>query len=103
MKRGLVLVLAVFLTLALVTPGLAAMVVITAAAPLENDSAEAVQAALDEAVGQAVDDAMQFGLRPVQLRSAEVWSDRVVVEVVAIDAARDDDVEAVRMTLPDLG
>ncbi len=83
MNRGLGLVLAVVLTLAIVTPGLAATIVITAVAPLESQSDEAVQAALDSAVGRAVDDAIERGLRPIQLASAEVWSDRVVVQVVA--------------------
>jgi len=90
MRRGRSLILAVFLALALVTPALADTVVITAAAPLENQSDEAVQAALDAAVGTAVDGAMEMGLRPIRLASAEVWSDRVVVQVVATDSEWDE-------------
>lgn len=90
MKRLMPLLMAALLPLALVTPSLAAVVMITAVAPLDDQSDEAVQAAIDQAVGQAVDGAIQMGLRPVQLADAEIWLDRVVVEVLATEGQRDE-------------
>jgi hypothetical protein len=84
------LMAALLLPLALVTPSSAALVTITAAAPLDDQSDEAVQAAIDQAVGQAVDGAIQMGLRPVHLADAEIWLDRVVVEVLATEDQRDE-------------
>ncbi len=94
MKRALPLLLAAWLTLGLtlglVGPAVAGVVVITTVAPLEDQSDEAVQDALDDAVGQAVDGAVQMGLRPIRLADAEVWPDRVVVQVLATDVERDE-------------
>lgn len=78
------------LTLAAVTPSQAAVVVITSAAPLEDQTDEGIQAALDDAVGRAVESATQMGLRPVQLADAQIWSDRVIVRVLATDEQRDE-------------
>jgi hypothetical protein len=82
------------LVLALAGPAPAAVVLVTSAAPLEDGSDQAVQAALDQAVGQAVRDAMQMGLRPVRLTDAQVWGNQVVVEILATDAQPDDGDEA---------
>ncbi len=84
----------------LATPAIGAVILVTAAAPLEDDSEEAVQAALDEAVGHAVEHVVQMGLRPVQLTDAQVWSDRVVVQILATDAQRDEGDEMPAPGLP---
>jgi hypothetical protein len=85
---GILLVLGLILAAAL--PAAAAVVLVTAAAPLEDESDQSVQAALDQAVGLAVRDAMLMGLRPVQLTDAQVWGNQVVVEILATDVQPDD-------------
>ena len=85
---GLLLVLGLALGLAL--PATAAVTLVTAAAPLDDESDRAVQDALDQAVGLAVRDAVQMGLRPVRLTDAQVWGDQVVVEIMATDVQPDD-------------
>jgi hypothetical protein len=94
---GVLLVLGL-LGLGLVSPATATVVLIRAAAPLEDESEQALQDALDQAVGQAVRDAVSMGLRPVRLTDAQVWGDRVVVEVLATDAQPDegDDAQGLR-------
>ena len=84
------LALFALLTLGFVAPAAASVVVITSAAPLQEQSDEGIQAALDDAVGRAVEGAAQMGLRPVQLTDAQVWSDRVVVQVLATDEQPDE-------------
>jgi hypothetical protein len=82
------------LVLAVAAPASAAVVLVTSAAPLEDGSDQAIQAALDQAVGQAVRDAVQMGLRPVRLTDAQVWGNQVIVEILATDAQPDDGDEA---------
>lgn len=83
MKRMIALV--AVLTVAMVTPSMAALTVITSRAPIEGQSEAALRAALDEAVGNAVHDARQMGLEPVELLDASVRGDQIVVQVVATD------------------
>ena len=85
---GLLLVLG--LTLATVSPVAAAIALVTAAAPLEDESEQSVQDALDQAVGLAVRDAVLMGLRPVQLTDAQIWGNQVVVEILATDVQPDE-------------
>jgi hypothetical protein len=85
---GTLLVLA--LVLAAAVPASAAIVLVTAAAPVEDETELAVQAALDAAVAVAVRDALQMGLRPVRLTDAQVWGNQVVVEILATDIQPDD-------------
>jgi hypothetical protein len=85
---GLLLVLALALTF--VSPATAAVALVTAAAPLDDESQQAVQTALDQAVGLAVRDALLMGLRPVRLTDAQVWGNQVIVEILATDVQPDD-------------
>jgi hypothetical protein len=85
---SILLVLGVILAAAL--PAAAAVVLVTAAAPLEDETEQSVQEALDLAVGIAVRDAVQMGLRPVRLTDAQVWGNQVVVEILATDVQPDD-------------
>jgi hypothetical protein len=88
--RAVSILLVLGLVLAIASPAAAAIVLVTAAAPLEDGSELSVQTALDEAVALAVRDAMLMGLRPVQLTDAQVWGNQVVVEILATDAQPDD-------------
>jgi hypothetical protein len=88
--RALGVLLVLGLALAFVSPATAAVALVTAAAPLEDESDRAVQKALDQAVGQAVQDALLMGLRPVRLTDAQIWGNQVVVEILATDVQPDD-------------
>ena len=88
--RAVSILLVLGLILAVAATAAAAIVLITAAAPLEDESEQSVQTALDQAVAVAVRDALQMGLRPVRLRDAQVWGNQVVVEILATDIQPDD-------------
>lgn len=94
MRAMSVLLVLGLLGLVLASPAAATVALVTGAAPLEDESEQAVQDALDRAVGQAVRDAVLMGLRPVRLNDAQVWGDQVVVEILATDAQPDDGDEA---------
>jgi hypothetical protein len=88
--RAVSILLVLGLILAAALPAVAAVVLVTAAAPLEDETEQSVQEALDLAVGIAVRDAVQMGLRPVRLTDAQVWGNQVVVEILATDVQPDD-------------
>jgi hypothetical protein len=88
--RAVSILLVLGLILAAVSPVAAAVVLVTAAAPLEDESEQSVQAALDQAVGLAVRDAVLMGLRPVKLTDAQIWVNQVVVEILATDVQPDE-------------
>ena len=85
--RAVSLLLVLGLILAAASPAAAAVVLVTAAAPLEDESEQSVQDALDQAVGLAVRDAVLMGLRPVRLTDAQVWGNQVVVEILATESS----------------
>ncbi|HEV8674932.1 MAG TPA: hypothetical protein VGX21_12870 [Methylomirabilota bacterium] len=86
---GLRLVTLVF-ALVLASPALARVAAIETTAPLADHSAEAIEAALTQAVVTAVRGAVAMGLTWVQVRQAYVYTDLVSVQIVASDTEPDD-------------
>lgn len=93
MKRIGGLVLGLLLVLGTAAPSMAQLASITGRAPLADQSDDSLQAALDQAVGQAVERAVALGLRPLALEGAIVGPDYVLVRILATDAEPEPDEE----------
>ncbi len=87
------LVLPLLLALVLVTPALARVAAIETTAPLADHSAEAIKAAIKQAVLTAVRGAAAMGFEWVQVRRAVVFTDLVSVQVLASDQQPDGEEE----------
>ena len=66
-------------------PAVAAMAAIETVQPLENESDEAVKAAIERAVKVAVTGAIAMGLPQVELHAARVLHGAVSVQIIARD------------------
>lgn len=66
-------------------PAIAAMAAIETVQPLENESDEAVKAAIERAVKVAVTGAIAMGLPQVELHAARVLRGAVAVQIIARD------------------
>ena len=70
---------------ATLAPALAAMAAIETVQPIENESNEAVEAAVQRAVQAAVRGALAMGLPHVELRGARILNGAVAVQILARD------------------
>jgi len=91
MRKLLALSMAVLLIAGIVGPAFAQLSLVTASAPLEDQSDHAVNVALQKATQQAVDRARAQGLEPIGIHRAFMTADRVTVQLVASDEPGDQD------------
>jgi len=91
MRKLLALPIAVLLIAGVVAPAFAQLSLVTASAPLEDESDHAITVALRQATQQAVAEARAQGLEPIGIHRAFMTEDRVTVQLVASDEPGDPD------------
>lgn len=89
--RRLVIVLGLSSTLLLAGPAVAGTALLKATALLQDRSEHSVRTAILEAIEVGVRRAVAMGLPWVHIRPPLLMEDRVIVEIVATDAAPEDE------------
>ena len=90
-RRAARLALSLLFSLLVTTPSWAVVAAIETSAPLNDHSQESIETALKEAIRTAVKGAVAMGLPWVQVNQAVVFSDAVLVKVLASDTEIEDD------------
>lgn len=90
MRKFVPLALAVLLMATMVPAAWARVVVIEATVPLADDSEETLRSAVKKAIENAARGATALGLRSLRLNAAEVFSNALVLRLIATDEDPDD-------------
>jgi hypothetical protein len=85
MRKFVPLALALLLMSAMVSPAWARVVVIEATVPLADESEETLRSAVKKAIENAVRGAAALGLRSLQVNGARVFSNALVLRLIATD------------------
>src|SRR5262252_10190217 len=91
MRKFVPLALALVLLLAMAPPAWARVVVIEATVPLADDSEETLKSAVKKAIENAVRGAAALGLRSLQVNGAQVFSNALMLRLIATDDDPGDD------------
>ena len=85
MRKFVPLALALLLMSTMAPPAWARVVVIEATVPLADDSEEALRSAVKKAIENAVRGAAALGLRSVWVNGARVFSNALMLRLIATD------------------
>jgi diacylglycerol kinase len=91
MRHLVPLALVLLLMSAIVTPAWARTVVIESTVPLADDSEETLRSAIKKAIENAVRGAAALGLRAMQVNGAQVFSNALMLRLIATDDDPGDD------------
>lgn len=95
MKHVVSFVLTALLAMALISPAWGRTVLIETTVPLADDSEETLKQAMEQAIQRAVQGATALGLNWVRLDGARVFSNALMLRMIATDNdPREDDGEA---------